>query len=140
MVRGNQPDPRYTRGRSTSGQRGSCHSTNGRSGDWSAPTQYNRQNGFAEDDPAECDNNDWKGIAEHERQMLEEMYAMRESTKSSATIEMQATKSEEVMPESESARGYKRTDFGNYTTLPLSAFKRTDNHADCHDTDTHFNP
>ena len=116
MVRGNQPDPRYTRGRSTSGQRGSCHSTNGPSGNWSAPTQYQRQIGFVEHDAGEPDNTDWKGIAEHQREMLEEMYAMRESTKSSATIETQATKPKEEVYECENARGYKRADGNTYTT------------------------
>ena len=73
MVRGNQTDPRYTRGRSTTGQRASCHSNNGRSGNWSVPTYYQRENGFAEHDGSESDNTDWKGIAEHQREMLEEM-------------------------------------------------------------------
>ena len=66
MVCGTQPDPRYTRGRSTSRPRNNFNTSNSRGGNWTAPNQYQRQNGIAEPAGGEYDNTDWKGIAEHQ--------------------------------------------------------------------------
>ena len=153
MVRGNQPDPRYSRGRARGGQRGSYNNSNGRAGNWPNPNQYQRQEGT---DGAEYTdggeytaNTDWKSIAEQQRKMLEEMYAQCESANGSTTCETQANKPKEEVHEFETNRGYKRSDVTSYTTesveppakraTPLGLIKRPGNHADGHDGDTDHN-
>ena len=154
MVRGNQPDPRFSRGRGRGGQRGGYNNSNGggpnrTGGNFFAPNQYQRQDGS---DGAEystgveyTDNTDWKSIAEKQRKMLEEMYADCESANATSTSETQATKPKEEVHESETSRGFKRSDGTSYAgesgeppakrATPLAINKRTSNHDDGHDGD-----